>query len=231
MPERKRFFWTDVFPYTSWNPDTLCMNQAFTKVVPLQFWLLWAILYLLSSIRGLLWDSLPTSVSLFWRRKYFVEFHDFVYQAHQAYFNINSVLFVLSDPIFVGFQIFTNMNSSIAPRQHLPQPAQVKGRVELFDFVENAKPVFPRRMLWRHRGQLWHSLKLLFSSNLLLDSSLSIMRQSHMYVFWIGYDRDGHADANRMPIWNVRRLYRAISDICRIMRIDAHRKIYPHGNP
>ena len=175
-----------ILSYTSWNPDTLCMNQAFTNVVPLQFWLLWAILYLLSSIRGLLWDSLPTSVSLFWRRKSFVEFHEFVYLAHRAYFNMNSVLFVLSDPIFVGFQIFTNMNSSIAPRQHLPQPAQVKGRVELFDFVENAKPVFPRRMLWRHRGQLWHSLKLLFSSNLLLDSSLSIMRQSHMSVFWIG---------------------------------------------
>ena len=33
--------------------------------------------------------------------------------------------------------------------------------------------------------------------------------------------RDGHADADRMPIRNMRRIYRAISDICRIMQISA----------
>ena len=43
--------------------------------------------------------------------------------------------------------------------------------------------------------------------------------------------RDGHADADRMPIQKMRRIYRGIFEICRIMRIDAHRKIYPHGNP
>ena len=31
--------------------------------------------------------------------------------------------------------------------------------------------------------------------------------------------RDGNADADRMPIQNMRRIYRAISDICRIMQI------------
>ena len=35
------------------------------------------------------------------------------------------------------------------------------------------------------------------------------------------HTRDGHADADRMPIQNMRRIYRAISDICRIMRISA----------
>ena len=46
--------------------------------------------------------------------------------------------------------------------------------------------------------------------------------------------RDGHADADRMPIRNMRRINRAISDICRIwrdIRINAHRQIYPHGHP
>ena len=44
--------------------------------------------------------------------------------------------------------------------------------------------------------------------------------------------RDGHADADRMPIRNMRRINRAIFDICRIwrdIRINAHRQIYPHG--
>ena len=35
--------------------------------------------------------------------------------------------------------------------------------------------------------------------------------------------RDGHADADRMLIRNMSRIYRAISDICRIMRIYPHR--------
>ena len=35
--------------------------------------------------------------------------------------------------------------------------------------------------------------------------------------------RDGHADADRMPIQNMRSIYRAISNICRIMRIYPHR--------
>ena len=39
-----------------------------------------------------------------------------------------------------------------------------------------------------------------------------------MMMMMIGA-RDGHADA--MPIQNMRRIYRAISDICRIMRISA----------
>ena len=39
--------------------------------------------------------------------------------------------------------------------------------------------------------------------------------------------RDGNADADRMPIQNMRRIYRAISDICRIMRISASANISP----
>ena len=35
--------------------------------------------------------------------------------------------------------------------------------------------------------------------------------------------RDGHTDEDKMPIRNMRHIYRAISDICRI--------IYPHGHP
>ena len=34
-------------------------------------------------------------------------------------------------------------------------------------------------------------------------------------------NKDGHADAGRMPIRKMRRYYRAISNICRIMRISA----------
>ena len=37
--------------------------------------------------------------------------------------------------------------------------------------------------------------------------------------------RDGHADAGRMPIRKMRRYYRTISDICRIMRISASMRI------
>ena len=37
--------------------------------------------------------------------------------------------------------------------------------------------------------------------------------------------RDGHADEDRMPIRNMRRMYRAISNICRIMRISASMRI------
>ena len=37
--------------------------------------------------------------------------------------------------------------------------------------------------------------------------------------------RDGHADADRMPIRNMRRIYRAISDICQIMRISSSMRI------
>ena len=37
--------------------------------------------------------------------------------------------------------------------------------------------------------------------------------------------RDGHADADRMPIQNMRCIYRAISNICQIMRISALMRI------
>ena len=45
---------------------------------------------------------------------------------------------------------------------------------------------------------------------------------------------DGHADADAMPIQNMRHIYRAISDICQMriyIRIDAHRQIYPNAQP
>ena len=37
--------------------------------------------------------------------------------------------------------------------------------------------------------------------------------------------RDGHADADAMPIQNMRRIYRAISDICQMMWISASMRI------
>ena len=37
--------------------------------------------------------------------------------------------------------------------------------------------------------------------------------------------RDGHADADRMLIRNMSRIYRAISDICRIKQISASMRI------
>ena len=64
------------------------------------------------------------------------------------------------------------------------------------------------------------------------------------YLAWILH-RDGHADAERLPIRKMRRYdirhMSDISDICRIyptyvgyirhIRIDAHRQKYPHGHP
>ena len=42
--------------------------------------------------------------------------------------------------------------------------------------------------------------------------------------------RDSHADVDRMPIRNMRRYNRHMSDKADF-RIDAHRQIYPHGHP